>query len=179
MLECQFQFEKFSGTMSSILTRELFKRKNCVGVLPFDPKTNKILLVEQCRLGPLFNNDHPWMYEIVAGIVDAGEQQDNTALRESKEEANCDILKLIPIYDYYVTPGYCSETMKLYCGIFDSSKISSGSLYGLAEEHEDIKVHVISLEDALTMLSNGKINNSSTIIALLWLQLNCKNPILF
>ncbi|MBP9722109.1 MAG: NUDIX domain-containing protein [Gammaproteobacteria bacterium] len=175
LLEFKFKFSKFDGTMSGEIARELFYRNHCVGLMPYDPIRQEIILIEQCRIGPLINNDHPWTLEIIAGIVDEDENKDSTIIRESLEEANCEIQKLIPIYQYYMTPGCSNETMKLYCGLIDTSRKTTGEICGLPEEAEDIKVHVIRLKDAFDMLDTDKINNASTIIALQWLKLNCLN----
>jgi len=45
-------------------------------------------------------------------------------------------------------------------------------VFGLAEEGEDIKVHVWSVKQALAAVRNGKIDNAASIIALQWLALN-------
>jgi ADP-ribose pyrophosphatase len=44
----------------------------------------------------------------------------------------------------------------------------AGGQHGLAEEHEDIRVEVISSEDAVTLLDRGKIEDGPTLIAVLW-----------
>jgi len=49
---------------------------------------------------------------------------------------------------------------------------SSGGLYGLEHEHEDIRAHVVSADEAIAMISDGRINNAAAIIAIQWLQLN-------
>ncbi len=172
LVEYTYSFALFNGGMSSAVTRELFKRSSCVGLIPYDPNTKEVVLIEQCRLGALANNDHPWMYEIIAGVVEDNEEKEATILRECVEEAGCTINKLIPIFEYYMTPGYCNETIKLYCGLIDRNKVNTDTIYGLSHEHEDIKVHLIKLEQAMQMLSEGKINNASTIIALQWLNAN-------
>ena len=51
---------------------------------------------------------------------------------------------------------------------------SSGSVYGVKEEGEDIKVVVKSLGDALKMVDRGIIANSASIIGIQWLTLNKK-----
>lgn len=175
LLEYRFNFSKFNGSISPDISRELFKRKPCVGLLPYDPIRDEIILIEQIRLGPLVNNDTPWILEIVAGIVEDYEDKDSTIIRESLEEANCQVKKLIPIFEYYMTPGYCNETIKLYCGITDTSQHQTGNLAGLEEEAEDIKIHVFKSKDAFKMLDDGMIINASTIVALQWLRLNLNN----
>lgn len=170
----KFTFELFNGGMSETIERELFIRKSCVAVLPYDPNRKELVLIEQIRPGPIANNHpNPWLLEIVAGIIEPDEDAISTVNREAKEEANCNITKLIPIYDYYVTPGCSTETVKLYCGLTDCSQL--GGIHGVAEEGEDIKCHVFKLDKALDLLHNGKIINAATIISLQWLALNYKN----
>lgn len=168
-----FKHDLFAGGESGIITRELSHRKSCVALLPYDPGRNELVLIEQIRLGPIANNEHPWLLEIIAGMIEPGDTSESTIIRESKEEANLTISKLIPIYNYYSTPGGSSEKVTLYCGITDTS--NAGGIHGLDDEHEDIKVHVLKVPEAFDMLNQGKINNASSIIALQWLKLNIHN----
>ena len=57
----------------------------------------------------------------------------------------------------------------------NSNKVSSGSVYGLDDENEDILLHLISRIDALALLNDGKIINAATIIGLQWLAMNYHN----
>jgi len=45
-------------------------------------------------------------------------------------------------------------------------------VFGLDEEHEDIRLHILPVEKVLTLLSDGTINNAMSIIALQWFQLH-------
>jgi ADP-ribose pyrophosphatase len=45
-------------------------------------------------------------------------------------------------------------------------------IHGLADENEDIRVHVVSREWAYQLVEEGKIDNAASVIALLWLQLH-------
>ena len=72
--------------------------------------------------------------------------------------------------DYLVSPGGSSEKVYLYCAKVDSKGV--GGLHGLEHEHEDIKVHVVSVDAAMAMLASGQINNAAAIISLQWLALN-------
>ncbi len=165
-----FQYEKFDGTQSNIITRELSRRTSCVGVLPYDPQRQEIILIEQIRVGALANSEHPWLLEIIAGIIEPGESLEQTAKREAAEEANCTIDKLIPIYEYYLSPGGSSEKISLYLGL--TNTLNAGGIHGCANEDEDIKVHILTLENAFQMLEKCQLTNASTIIALQWLKAN-------
>ncbi|MDH5356212.1 MAG: NUDIX domain-containing protein, partial [Gammaproteobacteria bacterium] len=118
----------------------------------------------------IHDNDTPWLMECVAGVVESGEAEDEVAIRESQEEAGCEIKQLHPICKYYVSPGGTTETCALYCGIVDSEGV--GGIHGLAEENEDIRVEVVDAEQAFQWVRDGVIKSSSTIMALQWLELN-------
>ena len=90
------------------------------------------------------------------------------AIRETQEETGLEIINLFPICQYWVSPGASTEQIYLFCGQVDS-RLAQG-IHGLLEEGEDIRLHVLSLQAAYNLLDEGKINNSSTIIALQWLQ---------
>ena len=91
-------------------------------------------------------------------------------LREMIEEVGLEADELMPIHEYFTSPGYSTEKVKLYCAKVDSSK--APEFCGLEDEQEDIKVHVISTEDAFEAVRIGEINNSFAIISLQWLELN-------
>ncbi len=159
----------FAGGQSNTVVRELFVRTPAAAVLLYDKEADRVVLVEQFRPGAIAANDYPWMLEVVAGMAEPGEVPEEVIRREAVEESGCTINELIPLYSFYPSPGACSEVIHLYCGFTDSAY--AGGLHGLREENEDIKVHAIQAEDALTMLDNGEINNATTIIALQWLRM--------
>ena len=104
----------FSGGWSKELHRELFCRGHAVAILLYDPAQDKVVLIEQFRIGALDNKNGPWLLEIPAGIVEPEEKAEAVAIREAKEEAGCEIKKLIPICDTYSSPGGSSETVQLF-----------------------------------------------------------------
>ena len=89
------QHELFAGGMSKDLVRERVARKNAVAVLPYDPVRDEVVLVEQFRVGALKNDDNPWLIEIIAGLVEDGEEYEEVAIREAIEEANCKVSKTL------------------------------------------------------------------------------------
>ncbi|MBT7566588.1 MAG: NUDIX domain-containing protein, partial [Porticoccaceae bacterium] len=72
----------FKGGWSAPITRELFQRGVAVGVLLYDPINHLVGLVEQFRVGALDDNQGPWQYEVVAGMVESGEMPIDVAHRE-------------------------------------------------------------------------------------------------
>lgn len=160
----------FNGGWTDVLTREIFERGHAVAVLPYDPVRDEVVLLEQFRAGALDFPGGPWLTEIVAGIIDAGETVEQVAHREAREEAGCTLLELVHICDYLVSPGGTTETISLYCGRVDATGL--GGVHGLDHEHEDIRVSTVKREQAMRWLEEGRIESAAPIIALQWLQLN-------
>jgi ADP-ribose pyrophosphatase len=160
----------FAGGWSELMARELILRPCAVGVLLFDPAQQQVVLVRQVRVGMLGEGQDPWLLELVAGMVESGEEPIEVAARESLEEANTKPQDLLQICEYYNSPGISNERITLFCGRVDATQ--AGGIFGLDAEHEDIEVVVLSLADALAKVASGEINNAMSIIALQWLQLN-------
>ncbi len=164
------QFRLFNGSWSLPKLREVFERGEAVGVLLFDTNNNQLVLIEQFRVGIAKKEKNPWLIEIVAGVINKGESLEQVARRETQEETGLEITNLFPICQYWVSPGGSSERMHLFCGQIDA-ELAQG-IHGVAEEGEDIRLHVLDLKVAYNLLNQGNFNNGSTIIALQWLQHN-------
>ncbi len=160
----------FAGGWSEEMVREVFERGHAVVVLLYDPDRDAVALIEQFRPGAYAAGWHPWLMECVAGIIEDGEDPDDVARRETKEEAGAEPTDMIHIGDYLVTAGGSSESCKLYCARVDSSTISG--LHGLAHEGEDIRVEVVSAAEALAMVRDGRVNNAMAALAIQWLTLD-------
>jgi ADP-ribose pyrophosphatase len=175
--EYKLNHKLFSQKQSKTFTREIFERGDAVVVMLYDPKKDTLLLLEQFRPGVLRVNETPWMLEFVAGMFDDNESPVDVAIREAKEEANINLKpeSIKPIMKYFSSPGGTSECIYLYWATFDSSKVISGSVYGLADENEDIMLHLVSRTDALALLNEGKISNAATVIGMQWLAINYQN----
>lgn len=170
-LDCYtLQHRLFSGQWSEPLKREVFERGHAVAVLPYDPLRDEIVLIEQFRIGALHAKGGAWLTEIIAGVIDVDESVFDVVNREAREEAGITLSELIPICEYLVSPGGCSEQISLFCGRVNADKI--GGIHGLTEEGEDIRVFTVGFNQAMAMLKQGKINSAGPIIALQWLANN-------
>lgn len=161
------QHRCFGGGWSEPLVREIFERGDAVGVLPYDPVSDSVILIEQFRPGAMRGGDNPWMLELVAGIVEPGESDHEVAHREAMEEAGCELSVLEPIATVLPSAGACTEQVRLFCGRVSSAGV--GGIHGLAHEGEDILVHSVSRPDALRLLRENRIPNGHTLIAMQWL----------
>ena len=166
----------FQGGWSPTITRELFQRRDAVGVLLYDPILDAVALVEQFRIG-VYGSDiarqkavSPWLLELVAGLIDDGETPAAVAGRESVEEAGVVVQQLEPISEYYSSPGASNEYFYLFVGKVDLRQ--AGGIHGLEHEGEDIRVHLVEVEDLWARLDQGQLINAHTLIAAQWLKLN-------
>ena len=159
----------FAGGWGPALRRELFVRPDAVCVLPYDPWLDRVVLVEQMRVGALDKRASPWMLELVAGLFDADETPEQVAHREAQEEAGLVLRALTPIIRYFPSPGGSNEHVHLFCATVDSRGV--GGVHGVPAEGEDIRVNVLSRRAAIQAMEQGQVDNAATIIALQWLQL--------
>ncbi len=158
------------GGMSRPIIREVFERGHAVGILPFDPDRDEVIMIEQFRIGAYAAGADPWLTEIIAGIIEAGETAEQVAQREVREESGLKVSDLWPMARYLASPGGTSETVQLFLGRVDAAK--AGGVHGLDHEHEDIRVVPLPYQSAVEMVEDGKINNAMTLIALQWLILH-------
>lgn len=161
---------RFDGGTSPELRREIFVATDAALVLPYDPARDRVLLVEQFRMGPFGRGDpRPWLLEPVAGRIDGGETPEDTARRECMEEAGLALRQLEKISSHYCTPGYSTELFHLFLGLCDLPGTASGR-GGLATENEDIRTHVIGFDRAMDLVHSGEANNGPLVLGLVWLQ---------
>ena len=129
-----------------------------------------VLVVEQFRAGPLARGDvQCWQIEAVAGRVDPGETPPEAARREAVEEAGLDLRDLIEVARYYPSPGAVSEYLYSYVALVDLPDGVAG-VFGMEEEAEDIRTHLIAFDRLMDLVVSGEIENAPLILTALWLQ---------
>lgn len=167
--EYDLQHRRFDGQMSPVITRATFVSGDAVTVLPFDPRRDRVLLVEQFRAGPLARGDAQcWQIETIAGRVDPAETPEAAARREAAEEAGLALGPLLEVARYYPSPGAVSEFLYSYVALCDLPDGIAGS-FGLAEEGEDIRGHLMSHDRMMELIASGEIANAPLILTALWL----------
>jgi nudix-type nucleoside diphosphatase (YffH/AdpP family) len=163
---------QFDGTTSQVQHRAVFRVADAVTVLPYDPVRDRILLIEQLRLGAYAHGDaHPWLLEPVAGMIDAGEAPEMTARREAQEEAGITLHDLHHVARYYPSPGGIGQVMTSYIGIADLPDDITG-INGHPGEGEDILSHLVPWDLACEMLAQGDMANAPLVLSMQWLHLN-------
>lgn len=160
----------FNGEWSAEFERELFVRKQAAACLVYDPRSDRVGLVEQFRVGALEIDQGPWLSEAVAGIIEPGESVESLILRELKEEANLVPDTLQFICQYSPSAGGSNECIHLFCA--SANLANAEGVFGLAEENEQTRLVTYPLGEILSNLYKGPWCNASTLIALQWLASN-------
>lgn len=162
-----FKQEDVFGVWTEEFTREVVYRRNAVAVLIRDPKTDILLFTKQLRVGA-YIQDEPWIYEMIAGLIDPDEDKITALKREAKEEAGIDNIENIQeISQYYPSCGGCSEKVFLFYAEADLTNVPQYG--GCPEEHEVIETLLIKTDEAFEWLKQGKIGTANGHAALYWL----------
>ena len=144
---------RLPGGKSAI--REVVDHRPAVVIVPID-EFGRILMVKQYRYAV-----GETLLEAPAGIVEEGEDPDDTAQRELQEEIGRMAGDLRKLGEFWATPGFCNEMMHAYV----ARDLRHSSLD--ADEDEDITVVPVPMAEALDMIANGQIRDAKTIAALL------------
>lgn len=166
----RFRHRLFNGDMSPEIKREIFERGHAAVLLPYDPVRDEVVLIEQLRIAAVDTSSSPWLLEMVAGMIETGESVEDVCRREAQEEAGVTVGRCKPVLSYLASPGGTSERLSIMVGEVDAT--TAEGIHGLEEEHEDIRVHVVSREQAYRWVEEGAIDNAASVIALQWLALH-------
>ena len=167
-----FRHRRFDGAMSPPRHWELFRRGRAAALLPYDPWTDQVVLIEQFRLPALAAGMDPVMVEVPAGLCEGNESPEDTVRRETREEMGLDTDRLLHITDVVLTPGGSDEMCQLFAGRVRAPAAGPDGIAGtagLAAENEDIRTRVLPAAQAIETAVAGRYPNSVTAIALLWL----------
>jgi len=170
--QVDLKYPFFDNSTSGLKSRTILMGSEASLILPYDPILDKVLLVEQFRIGPFCRGDKaPWVYEPVAGMIEFGEKPEDAAKREVFEEAGIQVTNLVKINSGYPNPGEATTYFYNYIGIVDLSDYSPG-IYGVRDEGEDIRTHVIDFKEVLNWSISNKLRVLPLNTMILWLALN-------
>jgi ADP-ribose pyrophosphatase len=167
----RLRHESFNGDWCRPVIRERIEGLRAVSILLYDPGVDRVVLIEQFRIGAMEHPHSSWLLETVGGYWGPGEQAADVARREAREEAGCELLALESIGEFYVSPGLTSERIALFCGCARAA--SAGGIHGLIEEGEETRVVVLPRLEAIEELFK-RINSTSALIALQWLSVHAE-----
>ncbi|WP_276497300.1 NUDIX domain-containing protein [Pontibacter litorisediminis] len=141
-------------------TREQFDRGDAVAALVFDTEKQQYILTKQFRVG-----SESELVEVVAGMVDQGEQPEKSIRREIEEETGYHVDSLQHLHTFYSSPGGTTERVMLYYAEVTQQNGKGG---GNEHEHEFIEILHLTAEE----LDALETPDAKTIIAQQWARLN-------
>lgn len=166
----ELQHELFAGGLGQPIQREVLERGQAVAVIPYDPRTDRLVLIEQFRIGAYALGQHAWLTEVVAGRYDGSETAEEVAHREALEEIGRPLDRLEYLCRYLVNPASSTEAITLFAGRVDSR--DAEGVHGLDHEGEDIRVFSIAAEEAIGWIGTERISNANMLIAMQSFALN-------
>ena len=166
--EIDLQHTRHDGALSAEMNRGALMVGNASVVLPYDPVRDTVLLTEQFR-APLHlaGEPNPWVWEPVAGLIDAGETAEQAAHREAQEEAGLTIDRLEKAGRVYSSTGAVSECLYLFVGLCDLSGPAQNG--GLDCEGEDIRSRILSFDCLMQDVDAQTCVDMPLLTTALWL----------
>jgi ADP-ribose pyrophosphatase len=140
--------------------RDVIRHNGSVVILAVDSSKSKknpwIVIERQYR-----HAANQYLWELPAGKLDAGEDALAGAKRELAEETGYAAKKWRPLVEYYASPGFLGESMKVF--------VAEGLIAGDAhpEDDEQIEFRLVKLSDVLKMIQKGAILDGKTLTSVL------------
>jgi ADP-ribose pyrophosphatase len=140
--------------------RDVIRHNGSVVILAVDSSKSKknpwIVIERQYR-----HAANQYLWELPAGKLDAGEDALAGAKRELAEETGYAAKKWRPLVEYYASPGFLGESMKVF--------VAEGLVAGDAhpEDDEQIEFRLVKLSDVLKMIEKGAILDGKTLTSVL------------
>ena len=152
------------------LLREVSDHGHGAAILPIDKTRRVCMLVRQWRAGASFAGSTEPLLEACAGLLDADDPV-ACVTREAAEELGLLVRNIRHVCDCFASPGALSERLSLFVGDYmPEDRFGPGG--GLDDEHEDIEVVEMPLDEAYAMIASGGICDAKTIILLQYANLN-------
>lgn len=140
--------------------RDVIRHNGSVVILALDKSKSKkdpwLVIERQYR-----HAANQFLWELPAGKLDAGEEPLAGAKRELAEETGYSAKKWKPLVEYYASPGFLGESMKVF--------LAEGLIAGEArpEQDEQIDFRLVRLSDVLKMIEKGAIHDGKTLTSVL------------
>ncbi len=141
-------------------TRDIVRHNGSVVILAIDNAMNKrdpwVVIERQYR-----HAANRFLWELPAGKLEPGEDPLLGAQRELAEETGYRAKKWKPLVEYYASPGFLGESMKVF--------VAEGLVAGGAhpEEDEQIEFRLVKLSELVKRIDMGAILDGKTITSAL------------
>jgi ADP-ribose pyrophosphatase len=142
------------------VTREIVRHRGSVVILAIDNARSKrdpwVVMERQYRYAA-----NQFLWELPAGKLEPGEEALTGAQRELEEETGYQAKKWKLLVDYFASPGFVSESMKVF--------VAEGLVAGAAhpEYDEQIEIRLVKISEVLKMIAKGAIHDGKTLSGVL------------
>ena len=140
--------------------RDVIRHNGSVVILAIDKSKSKkdpwIVMERQYR-----HAAKQYLWELPAGKLDAGEDPLAGAQRELEEETGYRAKKWKPLVEYYGSPGFLGESMK----VFQAEGLMAGDAH--PEDDEEIEFRLVKLSEIVKMIEKGAIKDGKTLCSVL------------
>jgi nudix-type nucleoside diphosphatase (YffH/AdpP family) len=144
--------------------RETYDRGNGATLLPYNLAQRTVMLVRQFRYPAYVNGYDDLLIEAAAGLLDDASPEERIRI-EAEEEIGYRLHDVRRVFEAFMSPGAVTEKLYFFVAEYEPSmKIGSGG--GIADEGEEIEVLEISIDEALAMITDGRIVDAKTIMLL-------------
>ncbi|MCQ2548367.1 MAG: NUDIX hydrolase [Clostridia bacterium] len=141
-------------------TREIIKHGGAAVIIA-QREDGKIAIERQFR-----KPANKVILELPAGKIDPGEEPIDCAYRELREETGIRAENMEFLMKFYPALGYSSEMLYMY----HATDLSMGARD--LDDDESIDLEFYSLDELMEMINEGKIEDSKTLIGILWMKNN-------
>ena len=143
-----------------IIVRELIRKKDTVSIIALTDD-NEIYFVKQPRAG----SGKLDSIELPAGLIEPGENPEESAKRELAEETGCIAENFKMIQEFVSDPACCDNKSYIYLAEH-AQKVKELNL----DDDEYLEPIKLPINKVFEMLDSGEINDSASIISLLKLK---------
>jgi nudix-type nucleoside diphosphatase (YffH/AdpP family) len=167
--EVEFDYRRGNGEWQT-QKREVFDRGHAATLLPYNLAKRTVVLARQFRLPAYLAGHDDLMIEAAAGMLDDATPEKRIRA-EAEEEIGYRLHHVQKVFEAFMSPGSVTEKIHFFVAEYDAAmRVGDGG--GLEEEGEDIEVLELPIEQALAMISDGRIIDAKTIMLLQYAALN-------
>jgi nudix-type nucleoside diphosphatase (YffH/AdpP family) len=157
------QWRRDDGTWQT-QHRETYDRGNAAALLPYNRARRTVILVRQFRYPAFVAGHDDLLVEAAAGLLDNASPEERIRL-EAEEETGYRLHDVHKVFEAFMSPGAVTEKIHFFVAEYEPQmRISAGG--GLADEGEEIEVLELGTDEALAMISDGRIVDAKTIMLL-------------
>jgi len=161
--EVEFDYRRGNGEWQT-QKREVFDRGHAAALLPYNVASRNVVLTRQFRLPAYLAGHDDLLIEAAAAMLD-DETPEKRIRAEAEEEIGYRLHDVRKVFEAFMSPGSVTEKLHFFVAEYEASmRVSSGG--GIADEGEDIEVLELPIEQALAMISDGRIADAKTIMLL-------------